>query len=465
MTAHADFEARAEAGRAIGLSSDLKAFVARLHFYAGLFIGPFILVAALTGTLYVLTPQLEALLYREQLTTSTAGEPAALTAQIAAARQHIGESPRLFAVRPAPGPGQTTRVMFAQPGLGDSESRAVFIDPVSLAVRGDLVVYGTSGILPFRTTLDYLHRNLLLGEFGRNYSELAASWLWAVALGGVLLWYWRRHPQAARRAVTNPTLRLRRWHGLTGLALSLGLVFVSITGLTWSKHAGDRIDALRATLGWVTPSVSLKLGAAPAAVGEHAHHGATAPAASAAPAAQPGSVAPFDAVLAAARTAGIDSPHIEIRPPRAEGQAWLVREYDRSWPTQVDTIALDPRDLAVVGRADFETFPLIAKLIRWGIDLHMGILFGWPNQMLMAALGIVLIVLTMLGYRIWWRQRPPAGALPRTLVQSWLRLHWLERAAMLLVATALGWALPLIGASLALFLILDIARWRLTRRA
>lgn len=462
MTAHADFEARAQAGRAVGLSSEFKAFVARLHFYAGLFVGPFILVAALTGTLYVLTPQLEALLYREQLTTSTAGEPAALTAQIAAARSHIGEGPRLFAVRPAPGPGQTTRVMFTQPGLGDSESRAIFVDPVSLAVRGDLVVYGTSGVLPLRTTLDYLHRNLLLGEFGRNYSELAASWLWAVALGGVLLWFWRRHPHAAQRARGNPVLRLRRWHGLTGLALSLGLVFVSITGLTWSKYAGDRIDALRATLGWVTPSVSLKLGAAPAA-GEHAHHGATTPATPAAPSAQPGSVAQFDAVLAAARTAGIDSPHLEIRPPRAGGQAWLVREYDRSWPTQVDTIALDPRDLAVVSRADFETFPLIAKLIRWGIDLHMGILFGWPNQIAMAGLGIALIVITLLGYRIWWRQRPPAGAMPRTVLQTWLRLGWPTRAAALVVAVALGWALPLVGASLVLFLCVDVARWRLAR--
>ncbi|HEY5795848.1 MAG TPA: PepSY-associated TM helix domain-containing protein [Bosea sp. (in: a-proteobacteria)] len=460
MTAHADFEARAEAGRAIGLSSEFKAFVARLHFYAGLFVGPFILVAALTGTLYVLTPQLEALLYREQLTASTAGEPAALTAQIAAARSHIGEGPRLFAVRPAPGPGQTTRVMFAQPGLGDSESRAIFIDPVTLAVRGDLVVYGTSGILPFRTTLDYLHRNLLLGEFGRNYSELAASWLWAVALGGVLLWFWRRHPQAAQRARGNPVLRLRRWHGLVGLTLSLGLVFVSVTGLTWSKYAGDRIDALRATLGWVTPSVSLKLGAAPSVEGDHAHHGA---AASVAPSAQPGSVAQFDAVLAAARTAGINSPHLEIRPPRAEGQAWLVREYDRSWPTQVDTVALDPRDLAVVSRADFETFPLIAKLIRWGIDLHMGILFGWPNQLAMAGLGLALIVMTLLGYRIWWRQRPPAGALPRTVLQAWLRLGWPTRAAALVVAAALGWALPLVGASLALFLLVDVARWRLAR--
>jgi len=460
MTAHADFQARAGAGRAFALSSEFKAFIGRLHFYAGLFVGPFILVAALTGTLYVLTPQIENLIYREQLTATTAGERASLAAQVEAARGHIGEGPRFFAIRPAPRPGQTTRVMFAQPGLGDSESRAIFIDPVSLAVKGDLTVYGTSGILPFRTTLDYLHRNLLLGEFGRHYSELAASWLWAVVLGGVSMWFWRRNPRAAERARANPALRDRRWHGLIGLTLSLGLVFLSITGLTWSKYAGDRIDALRANLGWVTPSVSLKLGATPAA-GEHAHHGDHGPAVGAAP----GSVGQLDAALAAAKAAGIDSPHVEMRPPRAEGQAWLVREYDRSWPTQVDTMALDPRDLSVVSRADFETFPLIAKLIRWGIDAHMGILFGWPNQLLMAGLGLALIVTTLLGYRIWWRQRPAPGSLPRTLVQAWLRLGWPGRAAAVLVAAALGWALPLAGVSLALFVLVDIARWRLVRAA
>jgi hypothetical protein len=37
----------------------------RLHFYIGLFVGPFIFVAALTGTLYVATPQLENWLYQD----------------------------------------------------------------------------------------------------------------------------------------------------------------------------------------------------------------------------------------------------------------------------------------------------------------------------------------------------------------------------------------------------------------
>ncbi len=78
--------------------------------------------------------------------------------------------------------------MFVDPSLGESESRAIFVDPISLRVKGDMTVYGTSGILPLRQWIDYAHRSLLLGDSGRLYSELAASWMWVAALGGIALW-------------------------------------------------------------------------------------------------------------------------------------------------------------------------------------------------------------------------------------------------------------------------------------
>ena len=46
----------------------------RLHFFIGLFVGPFIFVAALTGTLYVATPQLENWVYAQALHASSEGE-------------------------------------------------------------------------------------------------------------------------------------------------------------------------------------------------------------------------------------------------------------------------------------------------------------------------------------------------------------------------------------------------------
>ncbi|CAM3741088.1 PepSY domain-containing protein [Bordetella sputigena] len=488
--------ARAGAARPAAATA-LMALITRLHFYVGLFVGPFILVAAVTGTLFVLTPQIENRLYADQLYSDATGPAHTLTEQIAAARAVIGPEARLAAIRPASTPGTTTRVMFSQPGLQDSEHRAIFIDPVTLAVKGDLNVYGTSGTLPLRTALDTLHRNLMLGDLGRNYSELAASWLWFAALGGIVLWaYGRRRtaaPAVARSSASGGRLRLRRVHSLIGLWIAIGLFFLSATGLTWSRWAGGNINVVRQELGWVTPGLATSLkpgGDAMPAGGEHAEHmghgghamtmgapgtgdsmnmpsmGAT-PADPASKDATPSRAGPtayetqFDRVVATARAAGIDANDIEVRPPRKADQAWTVREVDRSWPTQVDAVAIDGRDMSIVSRADFANFPLVAKLIRWGIDTHMGILFGWPNQLLMAAFGIALSTMIVLGYAMWWRRRPAPGSPVLTVTQAWSRLPGAQRGIAVLLAAALGWSLPLMGLSFLAFLLVDVLRWRL----
>lgn len=189
----------------------------RLHFYIGLFIGPFIFVAALTGTLYVATPQLENWLYHDALHGLAEGTPQPLSAQIAVAEEATQGNLRLLAVRPAPALGETTRIMFADPGLGESESRAIFVDPIALRVKGDMTVYGTSGILPLRQWIDYAHRSLLLGDSGRLYSELAASWMWVAALGGIALWAMTRPKRRLNNGPAEPSSAARdAGLGLTG---------------------------------------------------------------------------------------------------------------------------------------------------------------------------------------------------------------------------------------------------------
>ncbi|KQT64058.1 MULTISPECIES: PepSY-associated TM helix domain-containing protein [unclassified Aureimonas] len=436
-----------------------KLFVARLHLFAGLLVGPFLFAAALTGVLYAATPEIEAHLYRGALRTESLGTPRTLAEQAEAAIAHAGPETPLLGIRPATEEGATTRVLFSDPSLGASRSRAVFVDPVTLAIRGDLTAYGSSGILPFRTALDEMHRSLLLGEPGRLYSELAASWLWILALGGIALWIWRR----AWRPAPSPALRVRRRHGTTGVTIAAGLLFLSATGLTWSGWAGGRIDALRSATGWTTPSVSLALdGAAPVApAGEHAHHGMDGMAPEPGPAPHEPAT-DLDRVLSAARAGGLQSAFVEIRVPKP-GQAWLVREYDRSWPTDVDTLAIDPRSLAITDRADFASFPLVAKLIQWGIAAHMGVLFGLANRLVLAALGLALATTILYGYRIWWRGRPRGTG--RTLAESWLDLGAGLRALTLALAVILGWALPMVGLSLAAFALVDALRFRLARRA
>lgn len=442
----------------------------RLHFTIGLFIGPFIFVAALTGTLYVLTPQLENYLYKQQLTTDAPGPAQPLSQQVKAALNYVGPEAKIAAVRPAPGDSDTTRVMFRFAGSAPSETRAVFIDPKTLAVRGDMTVYGTSGILPLRTWLDYLHRSLLLGDIGRNYSELAASWLWVAALGGLLLWAVQRTPRRAatvRASRTQRMLRLRAWHSLLGVALLAGLLFFSTTGLTWSRWAGDNINVLRTHFGWLTPAVNTQLDDSmpPMVMDEHAeHHGGHmmhhAPDA-------PLSAAQFDSVLAAARASGIDAAKLEIRPAYQADRAWIVGEIDRRWPTQVDSVAVNPHTFQVTDKVEFAQFGLLAKLTRWGVDAHMGILFGVANQLVLALFGLALCVLIVLGYRLWWQRRP---AQPRhnpadTLIDAWRRMSLSLRFVLSVVMVLLAFSLPVMGVSLVLFLLLDAWRWQRAQRA
>lgn len=433
----------------------------RIHFYIALFIGPFIFVAALSGTLYVATPQLENWLYARALYSDATGTEQTLASQISVAQQVTGGHLRLHAVRPAANSGETTRVMYADPNLGVSENRAIFIDPVTLEVRGDMTVYGTSGLLPFRQWLDYLHRSLLLGDAGRIYSELAASWMWVAALGGIVLW-WLTRP---RKVIKNRIQNTRRVHVVLGWSLLAGMLLFSATGLTWSQWAGGNVDKMRAAFGWLTPQVNTALHSdAPQAHDPHAehamHHGTMdMPVVVTEP-------AQFDGVLLAARRAGISSNKVEIRPPVESSKAWTVTEINRAWPTQVDAVAVDATEMQVTDRTRFADFPLMAKLTRWGVDFHMGILFGLPNQVVLMAFGIALCVMIVVGYRIWWLKRPAgAAASPaQTITQAWRALSVSGKCLTLLLTVALGMALPVMGVSLILFFIVDILRWRAAKQ-
>ncbi|NVC96034.1 PepSY domain-containing protein [Vibrio natriegens] len=168
----------------------------------------------------------------------------------------------------------------------------------------------------------------------------------------------------------------------------------------------------------------------------------------------------FDQVEQSAREFGIDAGKIEIVPAPDNKTAWVVKEIDRSWPTQVDSISIDPMSMPVVDFANFKDFPLVAKLIRWGIDAHMGSLFGLPNQLLLAAFGLALCAVIVWGYSIWWKRRPMMSNTPQTLMGSWMTLPGTMKVVSIVVAVALGLALPIMGCSLIVFCLLDVIRWR-----
>ncbi|MDR8407424.1 PepSY domain-containing protein [Nonomuraea sp. 3-1Str] len=426
----------------------LRPLVLRLHFYAGILIAPFLLVAACTGLLYAASFQIEQVVYRHELTAPAGGTHIPLTEQVAAAREAHPEG-KVAALRPAPEPGQTTRVLLDVPGLPESTQLAVFVDPSTGQVRGTLESYGSSGALPVRAWISSLHRTLHLGEPGRIYSELAASWLWVVGVGGLVLWLARRRRTGRRlrdlvtpdRTVKGPR-RLLSWHGSVGVWAVLGLLFLSATGLTWSKYAGENVEELRAALGWATPAISVSAGDHASHAAPTGHHHAAA------------SDVGVDRVAQAGAGKGLSGP-LEIVWPGGPGEPYLVKEIDKTAPTRLDQVAVDPASGAVTAELRFADYPPAAKLARWGIDGHMGLLFGLANQILLAALAVGVITLIVLGYRMWWRRCPSRGfgrPYPRG---GWRQVRWGVLAPLAVLVVAAGYFLPLMGVSLAAFLVLD----------
>lgn len=442
-----------------------RALVVRLHFYAGVLVGPFLVVAALTGGAYALAPTLEKFVYRDVLTVEAADRPLPLADQVAAAQSaHPGLA--MTGLRPPSAPDESTRVYFADPELGEDLLRAVFVDPYTGRVLGDENTW--LGYLPLSMWLDGLHRHLNLGEPGRIYSEIAASWLWVVALGGLYLWLVkaagdRRRGRSGRilsvdRSVSGRS-RTLNWHGATGVWLLAGLLFLSATGITWSTYAGAHVSDIRTAFNWQRPQLNTNLLAdAHAGHGGHAagHEGA-----------DPATV-DFAAVLDAADVAGVRRP-VELTLPSEQGQGITVTEIDKPYRWTTNSASVDPTAMTVTGTIDYwRDYSLIAKLADWGIRAHMGFLFGLLNQLVLLGIAAGLLTVIVRGYRMWWQRRPTRGsrwAVGRPPVRGGMRrLSPLAIGVVAVTAVAVGWFLPLLGLSLLGFLVVDVVVGALKRR-
>ncbi|MEU6801492.1 PepSY-associated TM helix domain-containing protein [Streptomyces neyagawaensis] len=430
--------------------ASLRPLVLRLHFYAGVLVAPFLLVAALTGGLYAASFQIEKIVYADEMTVAKVGdEKLPISEQVAAARKAHPEG-TVAAVRPSPADDATTRVMLSGvEGVDETGTLAVFVDPYTAEVRGALEQYGATGALPLRTWIDKLHANLHLGETGRLYSELAASWLWVISAGGLVLWFGRRRAQRKVRG-TSGRRRTLGLHGTVGVWAAAGFFFLSATGLTWSAYAGANIDVLRTELRQATPAIS-------AAAGDHGGHDAGA--------AEGGAAAEgdLDKILAAARAEGLGDP-VEIVPPADASSAYVVKQVQRSWPTKQDAVAVDPSTAEVTDTLRFADFPVLAKLTRWGIDAHTGVLFGLVNQLLLIALAASLVLLILWGYRMWW-QRGRASAFGRPIPRgAWQQVPPQILVPALAVVAVLGYFVPLLGIPLAAFIAVDVVLGEIAHR-
>jgi uncharacterized iron-regulated membrane protein len=417
----------------------------RWHFYAGLFCIPFVLWLAVTGSIYLFKPQVDALIDRpyDNLTVTERTLP---SAQVKAALAALPGATLQSLELPAT-PVSATRVIVADHGV----PTRVYVHPGNLRI---LKIVPEDDRL--ENIVSSLHGELLMGDIGSIIVELAASWAIVMIVTGLYLWWPRRATCLA--GVAYPRLSAggrifwRDLHAVTGLWVSFFALFILLSGLPWAKSWGAYLQEIRAVTGtavpkqdWPSGSPAKKDGSGMAMDGMGGMPGMTM-GAQAAPSSL--DLSPLDRVVASAIPLKL-APPVLISPPEAGDGPWSAKSDAQNRTLRAD-VTLNGATGQVLSRIDFSQRQIVDRIVGVGVAAHEGHLFGWLNQLvgLLTALGLIAMCASALV--MWWRRRRPGvlGApqpMPRPAVSA------------AIVGTVVGFALmlPLLGASLIAVLLVE----------
>jgi uncharacterized iron-regulated membrane protein len=398
----------------------------RWHFHAGLFCIPFVIVLALSGSIYLFKPQIDAFADRGVDSLKVTGARASGEAQIAAAIASLPGS-KLFVYEIPREPDDAVRVHLYSP---DGTGRIVYVHPETLAILK--TVPHAHRLTEIVLTI---HGELFAGRTGSILVELAASWAIVMLITGLYLW-WPRESRGLA-AVLYPRLGegqrvfWRDLHAVTGIWVSAFALFLLITALPWTTVWGAGLKQVREL---ATPAV--KQDWSPGRAEEHAEHQRVVDAAAVS------TPLTLDQIIARVAPLHLEPP-VRVYLPNERAPYWRVRAETQNRPL-VRELELDARSGAILKIAGFGEKPVLDRVIGYGIAAHEGQLFGIANQLLGLATALGLIALCVSSVVMWWRRRPGGSlGIPAPPVQEFRIGTTLWIAIM-----AMGVLLPVLGASL-----------------
>lgn len=383
----------------------------RWHFYAGLFVIPFVLLLATTGSLYLFKPQIDVWEEGAWRGPPMTSEEAFVSPddQVAAAQAALpGAVLRNYRL-----PRAVSEPAAVSVGLLDSDVvREVFISPSG---RVTAVVDPEQR---WSNWLARLHGSLLMGLPGGLLVETAASWAIVLILSGLYLWWPRGRGLAGvlwPRLSRKGRLVWRDLHAVTGFWVSGLALVLLVSGLPWTDGWATVFRLVRVQAGWInqTPQdwkAGVAVGGAIAT--DHAAHLEHDIPASVATAPSPSATRPvtFSTIVRLAKAERLPFPVI-IQPPHApsrfgppNGPDWKLTSEAQNRPL-IRTITFDARTAAVTGRQGFSEKHTMDRVINYGIAWHEGQLLGRTNQLIGVLTGVALIIIAVSGTVMWWRRR------------------------------------------------------------
>lgn len=426
----------------------------RWHFYAGLYVIPFLSMLAVTGLLMLWIAVLSGVT-AEKLTVPPGTQPLAVSALQAAAEAAVPGGKATQYVEPL---GPDRAAIFAV--AGEAGTTGVALDPYTGALRQTFA--WREGWYDFLTDI---HGSLLIGDTGDWLIEAAASLGLVLAVSGIYL-HW---PRSGQGSLLVPNLQARGralWkslHGVTGFWMSLVLVVFLISGLSWAGVWGSKL-----VQAWSTFPAE-KWDAVPLSDKTHAemNHGAAKEVPwnlEQTPLPESGSLAgkaaiegpvTTDSVVALARALGFPG-RFQLNLPGDDTGVWTISHdsmsNDGNDPAADRTIHIDQYTGNVLADVRYADYSGYAKLMAWGIAFHEGDMGRW-NIALNTGFCLSILFLAVSG-GVMWLKRRPAGALRLAAPPRPQDVPFWTGAAVLVVV--LGLAFPLAGVAIVAVLALDL---------
>ena len=403
------------------LKARRRSLLWRLHFWSALIASPFVLVACLTGLLYVFTPQIERALHGHLDSVVPQAEARPLDEAVAAAQNVVPQDWVLHSVMPAFEADDSVRVAFTAPmqdkaksgshsghgGASKADGKSqflrpnfgiparatvVYVNPYSAEVLGQLKESDR-----FATWARKLHSSLQQGDSWRWMIELAASWTLVMLVTGVYLWWPVAGQSGLPQKNAKGRIAWRQWHAFMGVALGLISFVIITTGLTWSQNAGSQIKWARDATGQTPPRIPAQFKSTVSA------------------GAQP---LTWEQAVKAIRQQAPEVAMMVMAPKGPEG-VWRANQMDRGDPTKRFDLLLDAYSGEKLFYSGWSEQTAFGKATAIGIPFHRGE-FGLWNQVLLFVFGAGILFSVVSGWVMFFKRRQASSAfLPALLPGAW----------------------------------------------
>jgi len=403
----------------------------RWHFYAGIFCVPFILTLAISGTIYLFKPQIDAYIDKPFHNLPIMESRSTANQQISAALDTVPGSSFINYRLPE---NSASAVVIS---INDSQQATlVYVNPYTLEVLKTIKIEDQ-----FIRMVRNFHGELMAGNIGSIIIELAGCWAIVLIISGLYLWWPRSSKGLA--GVIYPRLNLkgrlfwRDLHSVLGMWVSVFTLFLLVSGLPWALVWGSAFKEVRnfnSAPEISSAMVSNQSGSNEAASDEHEEHNMENQNNSTA-VQQDWTLSRAEEIKELANNkifthnlseellntaVELDfSPPVQLSIDRQDSRVWVVNSQDQNRMLR-SKAWVESESARIIRTENFSDRSKLDKVIGIGIAAHEGQLFGWFNQLLGVFTTLALSIVSVSGF-IMWRKRKPEARLgaPQKIKNAW----------------------------------------------